>query len=135
MLYTDMEGCDEIAIEQVLDFGHHPKIIDFESNKLTPEDKGDKLIERLRSEGYTVFHLGGIQSNALYPYAGYDLMAIRNDVLEALPADYAAPVSRLIVDEVRRLRRQGRILDTLDWRSYARFIVARILATFGRARP
>jgi FkbM family methyltransferase len=126
ILYTDMEGCDHLAITQVLDFGHRPKLIDFVSNRLTPEDIGDGLIDTLQEAGYKIFHLGGIQSNILYPYAGGDLMAIREDVLNSLADHLVMPLSPLVVEEIAALRKRGKILDPFGWRCYARFAVMRL---------
>ena len=78
-IHLDLEGLDHLIIQQITEYyseSNLPLIIEWENNKLTSIEDGDKAIKNLTEIGYKLFHL-----NFLYPYALYDIIAIHESII------------------------------------------------------
>ena len=77
MFHIDTEGIDYLLIEDIINSGLKPHIIECELNQLTSKENVKKCLNFLQKNNYRCFRLN-------YRFAAYDCLAIRNDIYESI---------------------------------------------------
>jgi len=71
MLHLDTEGFDHNIINQVLELGSLPKILEYEDNSLYSKEESLYNIKKLQGAGYKLYHI-------IYDFAGWDVICVLN---------------------------------------------------------